>query len=93
MVLRQAGVVCRRGTQGRYDHVPAVTPIRAGEEVVETRSGVLMFDPLLWLAAAGLIACSLITLKGATRTADPGHPLFYVERQGLYAAVGLVTRC
>jgi rod shape determining protein RodA len=71
--------------------VPQVTPIRAGEEVVETRSGSwFMFDPLLWLGAAGLIACSLITLKGATRTANPGHPLYYVERQGLYAAVGLV---
>src|SRR5690348_10400690 len=42
------------------------------------------------LAAAGLVACSLITLKGATRTAVKGHPLFYVERQAIYVAIGLV---
>ncbi len=50
----------------------------------------LRFDPLLMVAAAGLVACSLITLKGATRTTNPGHPLFYVERQAVYAAIGLV---
>ena len=46
-------------------------------------------DPLLLLAALGLAACSLITLKGATRTLNPGHPLYYVERQGIYFGIGL----
>ena len=51
----------------------------------------LRFDPLLMLGALGLVACSLITLKGATRTLDPGHPLYYVERQGIYVGIGLVA--
>ncbi len=42
-------------------------------------------DPV---AALGLVACSLITLKGATRNAMPGQPLYYVERQGIYAGSG-----
>jgi rod shape determining protein RodA len=71
--------------------VPAVTPIRTTEEVAEVRpQSMLTFDPLLWLAALGLVACSLLTLKGATRSTVPGHPLYYVERQGIYAAIGLL---
>jgi rod shape determining protein RodA len=50
----------------------------------------LFFDPLLLLAALGLIACSLVTLKGATRGTIPGSPLYYVERQGVYAGIGLL---
>jgi rod shape determining protein RodA len=72
--------------------VPAVTPIRTTDETVEARPrSLLLFDPLLVVAALGLVACSLITLKGATRNAVPGSPLYYVERQGIYAAVGLVV--
>ena len=41
-------------------------------------------------AAVGLVVCSLVTLKGATRHANPGHPLFYVERQAIFAGVGLL---
>ncbi len=50
-----------------------------------------LFDPLLLLAALGLVACSLITLNGATRNAFPGHPLYYVERQGIFAGIGVVV--
>ena len=50
-----------------------------------------MLDPLLLLAALGLVACSLVTLNGATRTAMHGQPLYYVERQGIYAAIGIVV--
>jgi rod shape determining protein RodA len=72
--------------------VPAVTPIRTVEEPAEARTWSLtLFDPLLLLAGVGLVACSLITLKGATRTTVPGHPLYYVERQAIYAAVGLLV--
>jgi rod shape determining protein RodA len=71
---------------------PAVTPIRTTEEPVVARPRVLpMFDPLLMLAAFGLVACSLITLKGATRTTVPGSPLYYVERQAIYAVIGLLV--
>jgi rod shape determining protein RodA len=41
------------------------------------------------LAALGLAACSLIMLKGEGRSLDPGHPMYFVERQGIYFAIGL----
>jgi rod shape determining protein RodA len=50
----------------------------------------LRLDPLLLLATLGLVACSLVALKGATRNDIPGSPLYYVERQGVYAVVGLL---
>jgi rod shape determining protein RodA len=50
----------------------------------------LRLDPLLLLASLGLIACSLVTLKGATANDIPGDPHYYVMRQGIYAGVGLV---
>ncbi len=72
--------------------VAPVIPIREPEEVVAPpKARALAFDPLLWLAAFGLVACSLITLKGATRNVMHGQPLYYVERQGIYAAIGLVV--
>ena len=50
----------------------------------------LRLDPLLLLATLGLVACSLITLKGATRNDITGDPHYYVTRQGIYAGVGLL---
>jgi rod shape determining protein RodA len=50
----------------------------------------LRLDPLLLLATLGLVACSLISIKGATADDIPGDPLYYVKRQGIYAIVGLV---
>ena len=68
------------------------TPIRPVEEVAAPRPQMLLrMDPLLMVAALGLVACSLITLKGATRTLNPGHPLYYVERQGIYVGLGLAV--
>jgi rod shape determining protein RodA len=49
----------------------------------------LRMDPLMLLAALGLAACSLIMLKGEGRSLDPGHPMYFVERQGIYFAIGL----
>ncbi len=72
----------------------SVTPIRAAtapEEAAPPRTRVLAFDPLLMVAAFGLVACSLVTLKGATRTVMHGQPLYYVERQAIYAAIGLAV--
>jgi rod shape determining protein RodA len=73
--------------------VPSGVPLRATVDEPATASRprpLLLFDPLLLLAALGLIACSLVTLKGATRGTIPGSPLYYVERQGIYACVGLL---
>jgi rod shape determining protein RodA len=50
----------------------------------------LRLDPLLLLATLGLVAASLISLKGATQNDIPGSPNFYVYRQAIYAAIGLV---
>ena len=50
----------------------------------------LRLDPLLLLATLGLVACSLQALRGATQNDIPGSPWYYVERQGIYAIVGLI---
>jgi rod shape determining protein RodA len=49
----------------------------------------LRLDPLLLLASLGLVACSLITLKGATAHDVAGDPTYYVKRQAVYAVIGL----
>jgi rod shape determining protein RodA len=68
-----------------------VNPIQVPEEVAAPRPRTLvLFDPLLILGAAGLVACSLITLKGATRNTIHGQPLYYVERQAIYVGIGVV---
>jgi len=60
-------------------------PIEPGEETAAlARPRMLpMIDPLLLLAAMGLMACSLITLNGAV-----GRSL--AERQGIYGAIGVL---
>ena len=70
----------------------SVTPIRTADEVSSPRSGVglgagilLLLDPLLILAALGLVACSLITLKGVTR----GHSL--MVHQAIFAGIGITA--
>ena len=69
-----------------------IRAVRTGEDATPVRAyALLRMDPLLLLAALGLCACSLVTLKGATRTMNPGHPLYYVERQSIYFAIGLVV--
>jgi rod shape determining protein RodA len=50
----------------------------------------LRLDPLLLIASLGLVACSLISLKGATQNDIPGSPYFYVMRQAIFAGVGVV---
>ena len=69
--------------------VSAGTSIRPAEESAVSRPRwLLMIDPLLLLAALGLVACSLVTLRVATRGQDPG-PSYYVERQAIYAGLGV----
>jgi rod shape determining protein RodA len=50
----------------------------------------LRLDPLLLVATLGLVACSLIALRGATQNDIAGDPHYYVVRQGIYAGVGLI---
>ena len=71
----------------------ATTPIQPASEpppALVPREWRLRLDPLLLLAVLGLVACSIVTLKGATRLDVDGQPNFYVYRQALYAGVGLV---
>ena len=69
----------------------SATPITPADETVVPRVRVLpLIDPMLLLAAVGLLVCSLETLKGATSHAVPGHPDFYVQRQALFGGVGLL---
>lgn len=65
------------------------TPIQVSEESAPRARSLPLLDPLLILATAGLVACSLVTLHGATKTSVRGQPLYYVERQGLYVLLGL----
>jgi rod shape determining protein RodA len=65
-----------------------VTPIREVEEQAVSRpKSLLLVDPLLMLAALGLVGCSLVTLHGATRSSG----LYYVNRQAIYAGLGLLA--
>jgi rod shape determining protein RodA len=50
----------------------------------------LRLDPLLLLASLGLVACSLVVLKGATKDDIAGSPLYFVKRQAIYAIIGLL---
>jgi rod shape determining protein RodA len=71
----------------------SATPIQTLEEEVVTPQvrPMVRFDPLLFLGALGLAACSLITLKGATQHSVRGQPLFYVERQAIYVGIGVLV--
>lgn len=47
-------------------------------------------DPLLTLAVLGLAVCSVMTLRSATKNLIPSDPSYYVTRQVVYLAIGLV---
>lgn len=63
----------------------SVSALQPGEEVVASARPRrwLMIDPILLLAACGLIACSYITLHGAVGRST-------AERQVMYGALGLL---
>ncbi len=62
----------------------SATPIQAPDEVLAPRERALpLIDPLLLLAALGLLACSFMTLDNAVGRGT-------AERQVLYGAVGLL---
>jgi len=69
---------------------PPIEPASEPPPPLVPREFRLRMDPLLVLAALGLVACSLVALNGATADDVPGRPDYYVVRQALYAGVGLV---
>src|SRR5437764_1132723 len=66
--------------------------IKDFSEPVRTRAGgaLLRIDPLLVVAAVGLVACSLYTVGTATHDDIPGNPNYYLYRQAAYAGVGML---
>ena len=69
-----------------------LSPIKPPEEapVAPPRTLRLPLDPLLTLVVIGLAICSIVTLGAATRDLVPGRPHYYVDRQAIYLAIGLL---
>jgi rod shape determining protein RodA len=55
----------------------------------EARPRLAHLDPLLMIAAIGLIAFSVFTLAMTTRGDVPGDPYYYAVRQAIYGVVGI----
>jgi len=58
---------------------------------IAERLGLAHMDPLLSVAAIGLIIFSVVTLAAATEGDVPGEPLYFVIRQSIYAVIGLAA--
>jgi len=70
--------------------VTPATTLQVPDEYVAPPPRVrLPLDVLATLAVVGLGICSLVTLRSATATDVAGQPNYYVERQGIYLAIGL----
>lgn len=50
----------------------------------------LRIDPLLALAAIGLLICSVVAINGATPDDIPGQPNYYVHRQLAFGGLGVL---
>ncbi|HEX2396853.1 MAG TPA: rod shape-determining protein RodA [Solirubrobacteraceae bacterium] len=71
--------------------VPPRSPIhRRVDELAQPPRRELHFDPLLAVAAIGLITCSLVVLGVATRDDVLGQPHYFLYRQAAYAVVGVI---
>jgi rod shape determining protein RodA len=70
-----------------------LSPIKPPDEApaAPPRALRLPLDPLLALAVLGLGACSIVTLRAATRNLVPGDPHYYVNRQAVYLAIGFAA--
>ncbi len=65
----------------------SLSPLRANQDGVAAPRALLAIDPLMILAALGLVACSYFTLKGTLGTQGP----HYANRQALYAGLGVIV--
>jgi rod shape determining protein RodA len=73
--------------------VSTATPIQPASDPpapLVPREWRLRLDPLLLLAALGLVACSCVAIKGSTADDVAGDPLYYVERQVAYGIIGVL---
>jgi len=64
-------------------------PFDERRQDVAERRGVLGLDPLLLIAALGLIGFGIFTLGAVTGGDIPHDPYFYVIRQSIYAVIGV----
>jgi rod shape determining protein RodA len=53
------------------------------------RLSMMRLDPVMLVASLALIGFSIFTLGNATSQEISGQPLYFVERQGLYALIGV----
>jgi rod shape determining protein RodA len=53
------------------------------------RTGIAYLDPMLVLAALGIIGFSVLTLSVTTQNDIEGNPYFFVVRQSIYAVIGI----
>jgi rod shape determining protein RodA len=67
-----------------------ITPASEPPPPLMPRELRLRIDPLLVLAALGLVICSVVALRGATADDVAGSPNYYVYRQIAFAGIGLV---
>ena len=84
--LRGREEVRPRGVQHAMTGVqaPVPSPLRSALR--------LPVDPLLVLATVGLAALSLAAIGASTQDDIPGSPSYYLQRQGIFFAVGAVHR-
>jgi rod shape determining protein RodA len=68
---------------------PRPRPFPSQRPSAAERSGIAYLDPLLVVAAVGLIAFSIFTLAVTTENDVPGNPYFFVVRQSIYAVIGI----
>ncbi|MGH2994162.1 MAG: rod shape-determining protein RodA [Solirubrobacterales bacterium] len=68
---------------------PAPRPFDSGPARLAERLGLAHMDPLLSVAAIGLILFSIVTLAATTEGEVAGEPFFYVIRQSIYAVLGI----
>ena len=66
-----------------------IQPASAPPPPLVPREWRLRLDPLILLAALGLVACSCLAIRSATADDVPGQPLYYFERQAVYGAIGV----
>jgi rod shape determining protein RodA len=68
---------------------PRPRPFPSQRAGAAERTGIAYLDPLLVLAAIGLIGFSIVTLAVSTKGDVAGNPYFFVIRQSIYAVVGI----
>jgi rod shape determining protein RodA len=70
---------------------PAPRAFEAREAGIAERLGLAHLDPLLIVAAVGLIAFSVFTLGATTRDEVPDNPFYFVIRQSIYGVLGIAA--